>query len=52
MTCYLDIDIKNNVYSNSKTPATVSSLASTPLTAGKRRETEKAHEVLTHQRYN
>jgi hypothetical protein len=53
---YLDIDIKNNVYSNSRTPVNIVRVIicvhDTPaVTAGgKREETGKASEVLTHQR--
>jgi hypothetical protein len=56
MIGYLDIDIKNTVYSNSKTPVNsvriVTCVHATPaITArGKRGETRKAREVLTHQR--
>jgi hypothetical protein len=53
---YLDIDIKNTVYSNSRTPVNsvcvVTCVHATPaVTAGgKRGETGKALEVPTHQR--
>jgi hypothetical protein len=53
---YLDIDIKNNVCSNSSTPVNsvriVTCVQATPaVTAGRKRsETRKAPEVLTHQR--
>jgi hypothetical protein len=53
---YLDIDIKNTVYSNSRTPVNgvhvVTCVHATPaVTAGgKRGETGKAPEVPTHQR--
>jgi hypothetical protein len=56
MISYLDIDIKNTVYSNSRTPVNsvrvVTCVHATPaVTAGgKRGETRKAPEVLTHQR--
>jgi hypothetical protein len=56
MIGYLDIDIKNTVYSNSRTLVNsvrvVISVHDTPtVTAGgKRGETEKAPEVPTHQR--
>jgi uncharacterized protein YunC (DUF1805 family) len=56
MIGYLDIDIKNNVYSNSSTPVNsvcvVTCVHATPaVTAGgKRGETEKASDVPTHQR--
>jgi uncharacterized protein YunC (DUF1805 family) len=56
MIGYLDIDIKNTVYSNSRTPVNsvrvVTCVHATPaVTAGgKRGETRKAPEVPTHQR--
>jgi hypothetical protein len=56
MIDYLDIDIKNTVYNNSRTPVNsvhvVTCVHATPtVTAGgKRGETEKAPEVPTHQR--
>jgi hypothetical protein len=56
MTGYLDIDIKNNVYSNSRTPVNsvrvVTCVHATPtmIAGGKREETRKALEMLTHQR--
>jgi hypothetical protein len=56
MIGYLDIDIKNTVYSNSRTPVNivcvVTFVHATPaMTAGgKRGETWKAPEVPTHQR--
>jgi hypothetical protein len=55
-TGYLDIDIKNNVYGNSRTPVNsvriITCVHTTPaMTAvGKRGETGKAPEVPTHQR--
>jgi uncharacterized protein YunC (DUF1805 family) len=55
MIGYLDIDIKNTVYSNSRTPVNsvriVTCVHATPtVTAGgKRGETRKAPEVPTHQ---
>jgi uncharacterized protein YunC (DUF1805 family) len=55
-TGYLDIDIKNNVYSNSRTPVNsvrvITCVYTTPAvtTGGKRGETGKAPEVPTHQR--
>jgi hypothetical protein len=58
MTGYLDIDIKNNVYNNSRTPVNsvciVTCVHATPaMTArGERGETRKAPEVLTHQRHS
>jgi hypothetical protein len=54
MIGYLDIDIKNTVYSNSRTPVhsvrVVTCVHATlAMTAGgKRGETRKAPEVLTH----
>jgi hypothetical protein len=56
MIGYLDIDIKNIVYSNSRTPVNsvrvVTCVHATPVvtTGGKRGETWKALEVPTHQR--
>jgi hypothetical protein len=56
MISYLDIDIKNTVYSNSRTPVhsvcVVTCVHATPaVTAGgKRGETGKAPEVPTYQR--
>jgi uncharacterized protein YunC (DUF1805 family) len=56
MIGYLDIDIKNTVYRNSRTPVhsirVVTCIHATlDVTAGgKRGETGKAPEVLTHQR--
>jgi uncharacterized protein YunC (DUF1805 family) len=56
MIGYLDIDIKNTVYSNSRTPVNsvciITCVHTTPaVTAGgKRGETGKAPEVPTHQR--
>jgi uncharacterized protein YunC (DUF1805 family) len=56
MIGYLDIDIKNTVYNNSRTPVNivhvVTCVHTTPaVTAGgKRGETGKAQEVPTHQR--
>jgi hypothetical protein len=56
MIGYLDIDIKNTVYSNSRTPViivrVVTCVHATPAVtgAGKRGETGNALEVPTHQR--
>jgi uncharacterized protein YunC (DUF1805 family) len=56
MIGYLDIDIKNTVYNNSRTPVNsvcvVTCVHATPaVTAGgKRGETWKARDVPTHQR--
>jgi hypothetical protein len=56
MIGYLDIDIKSTVYSNSRTPVNsvrvITCVHATPAVTvgGKRRETRKAPEVLTHQR--
>jgi uncharacterized protein YunC (DUF1805 family) len=56
MIGYLDIDIKNTVYNNSRTPVNsvrvITCVHATPaVTAGgKRGETGKAPEVPTHQR--
>jgi hypothetical protein len=56
MTGYLDIDIKNTVYSNSRTPVnsirvvTCVHATSTVTAGGKRGETGKTPEVPTHQR--
>jgi hypothetical protein len=56
MIGYLDIDIKNTVYSNSRTPVNiirvVTCVNATPAmtVGGKRGETGKAPEVPTHQR--
>jgi hypothetical protein len=58
MIGYLDIDIKNTVYSNSRTPVNsvciVTCVHTTPAVnaGGKRGETRKAPEVLTHQRHS
>jgi uncharacterized protein YunC (DUF1805 family) len=56
MIGYLDIDIKNTVYSNSKTPVNiiciVTCVHATPVmtAGGKRGETGKAPEMSNHQR--
>jgi hypothetical protein len=56
MTGYLDIDIKNTVYSNLRTPVnsvcivTCVHTTSAVTAGGKRGETRKAPEVPTHQR--
>jgi hypothetical protein len=56
MIGYLDIDIKNTIYSNSRTSVNsvriVTCIHGTPTVTvgGKRGETWKAPEVLTHQR--
>jgi uncharacterized protein YunC (DUF1805 family) len=58
MIGHLDIDIKNTVYNNSRTPVhsirAVTCVHATPaVTAGaKRGETGKAPEVPTHQRHS
>jgi hypothetical protein len=56
MIGYLDIDIKNTVYNNSRTPVnsvrvvTCIHATSAVTAGGKRGETGKAPEVPTHQR--
>jgi hypothetical protein len=56
MIGYLNIDIKNTIYSNSRTPVNsvhvVTCVHATPVVTagGKRGETRKTPEVLTHQR--
>jgi hypothetical protein len=55
-TDYLEIDIKNNVYNNLRTPVNsvyvITCVHATPVVTagGKRGETGKAPEVPTHQR--
>jgi hypothetical protein len=58
MIDYLDIDIKNTVYSNSRTPVNnvrvINCVHATSVVTvgGKRGETRKAPEVPTHQRHS